>query len=320
MNFAELSPLPVFKSDPIPNLFIYTTLSAMPRFVKSKNVPQSLGHRMIGIDVHAKDFEFNPYRLPRNFDILQYLESQAAKGPRGERWDAQLVVNYCDWDEFRIYGTFYISHVRIPGNVHDASVSAEKEIRRRWIALGSGFEDDFTTAKSLQRRIERIDERFVALRRDISSKKGKVKTLQSFKDYLSQVFFPFNLNPLSSQTPKHSQRMSRYHQFRGDEMDVNINPNILHVPDFSDLMSSSEDSSSWLYPDQETVDAEPQSEEIVADVEGENDENVIGYGCEPSLENDEPSLENTEPPLSFDKSTQANRCPCPPLTLLWSEK
>lgn len=261
----------------------------MPRFVKSKNVPRSLGHRMIGIDVHAKDFEFNPYRLPRNFDILQYLESQAAKGPRGER---------------------------IPGNVHDASVSAEKEIRRRWIALGSGFEDDFTTAKSLQRRIERIDERFVAMRRDISSKKGKVKRLQSFKDYLSQVFFPFNLNPLSSQTPKHSQRMSRYHQFRGDEMDVNIDPNILHVPDFSDLMSSSEDSSSWLYPDQETVDAEPQSEEIVADVEGENDENVIGYGCEPSLENDEPSLENTEPPLSFDKSTQANRCPCPPLTLL----
>ena len=50
------------------------------------NMPRnSLAYDVLGVDINVKDYEFPPGRVPTNLDVLQYIESRAAKGPLGER-------------------------------------------------------------------------------------------------------------------------------------------------------------------------------------------------------------------------------------------
>lgn len=230
-------------------------------------------HQIIGIDIHAKDYAFPPSRLPKYFDVLQYVESHAAKTSTGQR---------------------------IAVNVHNASVSAVEEVRRHWLALGSGFEHDLTKAEKQVRQIEAMVRRYGALRNIINAHKGRPSPkILSFRDRLDRVFFPMIINPSD---PPVKARMKVSDQFRGDELDANICPRVLTVPDFNEILWSKEEASSWLFPSLETTD------ELIPTVADFKEEDGEGVKTER-----EPSLENTLPLPCLDKSTQANLCPCPPL-------
>lgn len=254
-----------------------------------------MAYDVLGVDINVKDYEFPPGRVPTNLDVLQYIESRAAKGPLGER---------------------------IAGNVGIASEVAEEEIRNHWLSLGSGFEDDFVPAKTLAGRCERIEKKFVSMRREIqhyklninkgtkgkykAKGKSKVNMLQSYKNYLSQAFFPLTVPPPSSNSAK--TRMTPHDQFKGDELDVDFGRESLTIPDYSQFISSGEDSSSWLFPDRRKA-GEPLTIEYDADMDGENEENAIGF-------ENETDIDQTVPTEALDKSTQTNLCPCPSLSYI----